>query len=734
MSGKQTIDKLISQMTREEKVGQLNLYNGTWEFTGPVPIDDDSQQKLENIKQGLVGGMLNVLTVEGTREAQKMAVDNSRLGIPLIFGYDVIHGYKTMAPIPLAQAASFDGEVARKCAEVAALEASSAGIHWTFAPMIDVTRDPRWGRMMEGPGEDPHLAGIMAAAWVNGFQGNDLSATHTIAACAKHFAGYGFSEAGRDYNTVDIGVSTLYNMVLPPFKTAAEAGVATFMNGFNELNGVPVTGNELLQRKILKGEWNWNGFMVSDWASIGEMITHGYAANLKQAAKQAFTAGCDMDMESRAYEKELGPLLETGTVDESLLDDAVSRILRVKMDLGLFEDPYKYCDETREVQNTMTPTNLETVRDAARKSMVLLKNDDNLLPLSKQSTKVGVIGALANDKDIPLGSWRAQAIENSAVSLLEGIESVVGPENIRYSQGYKLTEGRRSFLYELDMIEDDQSGFEEAVKVAKDSEVVILAMGEDCWQTGEGRSQSDIGLKGSQEALLAAILEVNKNVAVVLMSGRSLAIPFVAENVPALLQTWHLGSEAGHAIADVLFGSYNPSGKLPVSFPRHGGQIPIYYNHKNTGRPTTNPHDDGMVFWSHYTDMPNTPLFPFGFGLSYTNFKYKNLNISNQQMRVGETITVSVTIENTGKLDGEEVVQLYIRDHVGSVTRPVKELKGFNKIFIKAGQVQTVSFDINETTLSFYGVDHLFKAEPGRFTAMIGTNSQSVLSIDFELQ
>ena len=740
------IDDLVAKMKLREKVGQLNLYNGTWEFTGPVPEDDDSQQKSENIKRGLVGGMLNVLTAAGTEEAQKLAVEHSRLGIPLIFGYDVIHGYKTMAPIPLAQAASWDPEVARKCAEVAALEASAAGIHWTFAPMIDITRDPRWGRMMEGPGEDPCLGSTMARAWVEGFQGKDLSRKDTIAACAKHFAAYGFSESGRDYNTVDIGLSTLYNIVLPPFKAAAEAGVATFMNGFNELNGVPVTGSELLQREILKGSWEWDGFMVSDWASIGEMITHGYVAGLEEASEKALLAGCDMDMESKAYEKHLEPLVAQGRVDTGLLDDAVRRILQVKYDLGLFEDPYRYCDEEREKSSILTPANLATARDAAKKSVVLLKNEDQLLPLPKKGIKIGVIGSLAQDKDIPLGSWRAQAQENSAVSLLEGLISLAGPsrrhrlrpaetENIQFAEGYKLTRGHRSFLYELDIVEKDQSGFEQAVAVAQNSEVVIMAMGEDCWQTGEGRSQTDVGLKGSQLDLLGRLLEVNKNIVVVMMSGRSLAIPEVAEAVPALLQVWHLGSEAGHAIAEVLFGDYNPSGKLPVSFPRHGGQVPVYYNHKNTGRPTTNPHDDGMVFWSHYTDCDNSPLFPFGFGLSYSEFEYSDLKLSAGHMKSGDSITATVRLKNIGPYDGHEVAQLYIRDLVASVTRPVKELKGFQKVFLKAGEEKAVSFEIDENMLSFYLSDGSFICEPGEFAVMVGGSSDQLLQqlVNYEL-
>ncbi len=721
------IDSLLGKMTLQEKVGQLNLYNGTWEFTGPVPEDDDSQRKSENIKRGLVGGMLNVLTAAGTREAQHLAVAHSRLGIPLLFGYDVIHGYKTMAPIPLAQAASWDPQVARKCAKLAALEASASGINWTFAPMIDITRDPRWGRMMEGPGEDPYLGSVMAEAWVRGFQGDDLSRTDTIAACAKHFAAYGFSEAGRDYNTVDIGHSTLYNIVLPPFKAAARADVATFMNGFNELNGIPVTGSEFLQRQILKESWQWEGFVVSDWASIAEMITHGYARDLQDAAKKALSAGCDMDMESKAYEKHLDQLVVEGRMDQTLLDDAVRRILQVKYDLGLFKDPYRYCDPQREQSSILTGENLAVSREAARKSIVLLKNENQLLPLPKNEIKIGVIGSLAQDKDIPLGSWRAQAEQNSAVSLLEGLKALTGPENIRFAEGYKLTRGDRSFLYELDMVEEDESGFDEAVEMAQNCDLVVMAMGEDCWQTGEGRSQTDIGLKGSQTALLSRILAVNQKVVVIMMSGRSLAITEVAEAVPALLQVWHLGSEAGHAMAEVIFGDYNPSGKLPVSFPRHGGQVPVYYNHKNTGRPTTNPHDDGMVFWSHYTDCENSPLFPFGYGLSYSKFEYADFQLSADRIRSGESIKATVKLKNSGPFDGEEVVQLYIRDHVASVTRPVKELKDFQKVFLVAGQEQTITFEISEETLCFYDNQGNLICEPGEFTIMVGGCSLQLL-------
>ena len=728
------IAELLAKMTLEEKIGQLNLYNGTWEFTGPVPADDNSQEKAENIKKGLVGGMLNVLTAEGTREAQRLAVENSRLGIPLIFGYDVIHGYKTMAPIPLAQSASWDAEVARKSAEVAALEAASAGIHWTFAPMVDVTRDARWGRMMESPGEDPYLASVMSRAWVEGFQGKNLGDLHTIAACAKHFAAYGFAEAGRDYNTVDISDQTLYNVALPPFKAAAEAGVATFMNAFNELGGVPATGSEKLQRKILKGDWGYEGFVVSDWASIGEMIIHGYAPDTTTAAEIALRAGSDMDMESFVYEKGLKKVIAGGKVDEALLDDAVRRILKVKFDLGLFDDPYRYSNEQREKENTLTKANLSAAREAAKKSIVLLKNENQLLPLKKQGQSIAVIGSLAASKDIPLGSWRAQAIENSAVSLLEGIQKVAGDAHVKYAEGYTLTEGERAFTQELNIVAKDESGFAEAIELARNSDVVVLALGEDCWQSGEGRSQTDITLKGSQEALLQELLQVNKNIVVTLMTGRALAIPQVAQTVPAMLNVWHLGSEAGNAIADVLFGDYNPSGKLPVSFPRNVGQVPIYYNQKNTGRPDPYPHDDKLVFWSHYTDSPKTPLFPFGYGLSYTSFEYSQFGLSATEMKKGEVITATVKVKNTGNYDGHEVVQLYLRDHFGSFTRPVKELKAFEKVFLKAGEEKTVTFHIDEEMLSYYRADLTFGAEPGTFTAMIGSNSVELEQLDFELR
>ncbi len=724
----QKVDSLINLMSLEEKVGQLVLYSGSWEFTGPTPSDEQNRQKLARIRAGYVGGMLNVLTAEGIFEAQKTAVENSRLGIPMIFGYDVIHGYQTMMPIPLAQSASWDPEVARLSARYAAREATAAGLNWTFAPMIDITRDARWGRFMESPGEDPFLASVMAKAWVEGFQGDDLSDSTTMAACAKHLAGYGFAEAGRDYNTVDMSLSTLYNVVLPPFKAASEAGIATFMNAFNEVNGVPATASPMLQRVLLKAQWDFDGFVVSDWGTIGELITHGFAADTAHAAELAIQAGSDMDMEAYVYETALVDLVRQGQVPVKLLDDAVRRVLRIKFQLGLFEDPYRYCDPAREETELGKPGTLAAARDIARRSMVLLKNEQGLLPIGEEVKSIAIIGQLAGSKDVPLGSWRAQAIENSAVSLLEGVQTRAGADReVRFAQGYQLTKGKRNFVNELTIVEGDTSGFEEAINLARQSDLVIIALGEDCWQSGEGRSQADIGLKGSQVDLLRELLAVNKNVVVVLMNGRPLAIPYIAENAPAILEAWHLGSEAGNAIAEVLFGDYNPSGKLPASMPRSTGQLPIYYNHKNTGRPEPNEHDFGSVFWSHYTDESTEPLYPFGFGLSYTNFEYGPLQLSDNEMKMGALgITASVEVRNTGARAGKETVQLYIRDLVGSVTRPVKELKGFRQVELAPGESQTVTFEINEELLSFYRRDLSFGAEPGAFIIMVGANSEEL--------
>jgi len=727
------VDSVLALMTVKEKIGQMVQYAASWDATGPTASKGD-QFKLEKLKKGEVGSMLNVVSVEAVRETQKIVMEHSRLKIPLIFGYDVIHGYKTIFPIPLGESASWDLELMEQSAEIAAKEASAAGLQWTFAPMLDVSRDARWGRAMEGAGEDPYLATQIGLARIQGFQGNDLSLPHTIAACAKHFAGYGFAESGKDYNTVAIGVHELHNTILPPFKAAAKAGVATFMNAFNDIDGIPSTGHQHLQRDVLKGAWNWKGFMVSDWGSIGEMIAHGYAKDKKEAAKLAVIAGSDMDMESYAYEAHLAELIEEGSVDMSVLDDAVKRILRVKFQLGLFDDPYRYCSEEREANEIYTEEHLEVARTIAKKSIVLLKNETTLLPLSEELRKIAVIGPLANDKDTPLGNWRAQGTYNSAVSLLEGVKAAVGPNTeVYYEQGVALTEptvqpGENQFLHPLRFNTTDRSGIDAAVAVAKKADVVILAVGENAYQTGEGRSQSAIGFAGLQIELIDAVYAVNKNVVLVLMNGRAMDLSRV-EKMPSIVVAWHLGSAAGNAIADVLFGRYNPSGKLPVSFPRNVGQAPLYYNHKSTGRPSSPSH----VTYSGYTDVSTTPLYPFGYGLSYTTFEYTNLKLDKTKIQKEGTLSVSVDLRNTGKRDGEEVAQLYIRDLVGSIVRPVRELKGFKKVALHAGETKTISFSLSAEELQFYTARGTWEVEPGDFMLWVGGDSHATLSAAFSV-
>jgi beta-glucosidase len=649
----------------------------------------------------------------------------------MIFGLDVVHGYRTQFPLPLGEAASWDLQAIETSARVAATEAAAAGLHWTFAPMVDVSRDARWGRIMEGAGEDPYLGALIAAARVRGFQGRDLRALDTIAACAKHYAGYGFAEAGRDYNTVDISEATLRNVILPSFKAAAEAGVATFMNAFNEIGGIPATASAHLQRDILKGEWGFQGFVVSDWGSIGEMIPHGFVETLEQAAHKAIAAGSDMDMESRAYIAHLVPLVKAGTVDVKLVDDAVRRVLRVKFALGLFDDPYRYSDAAREKQALANPAHTAAARDVARKSIVLLKNEGGVLPLAKQAKTIAVIGPLAADKDSPLGNWRAQAQGNSAVSLLEGIQAAVpATTKVVHAEGVKLATSGRSFLTRTVIDTTDRSGIPAAVEAARSADIVVAALGEDAFQSGEGRSQVDIGLKGLQEELLQAVLDVNPRVVVVLMSGRPLVLGAAVERAPALLEAWHAGSQAGHAIADVLFGDYNPSGKLPVAFPRHVGQLPMTYAHKNTGRPGP----DTGVTWSAYTDAPNDPRFPFGFGLSYTTFAYSAPRVSAAEIARDGAVQVTTTVSNTGTRRGTEVVQLYVRDLVGSRTRPVKELKGFERVDLGPGESREVSFTLKASDLAFYTADGKWEAEPGAFTVFVGGNSRDIKEAGFTLR
>jgi len=718
----QEIDALLAKMTIEEKIGQMNLYSGFYDATGPAPEGGSAATKYEHLKKGWVGAMLNVRGAEETRKLQEIVVNESRLGIPLIFGLDVIHGQKTLAPIPLAEAASWDMELIKKSAAIAANEAAAEGVHWTFAPMVDISYDPRWGRVMEGAGEDPFLGSKIATARVKGFQGDDLSSTATIAACAKHFAGYGFAEAGRDYNTVDIGTYTLYNRVFPPFKAAVDAGVKTFMNGFHLLNGEPVTGSTKLQREILKGKWGFEGFVVSDWGSVAEMIAHGHAKDSTHAAQIGVNAGSDMDMASGSYLKNLVGLVKEGKIDEAKIDDAVRRILKVKMELGLFEDPYKYSNLDREKERIYHPDHQAGVLEMAKKSIVLLKNERNLLPLSKDQKGIVVIGDLADDKNSPLGSWRLASENNTAVSVLEGIDAIT--KEYRYVQGPKVFL-EASFLQHVKINETDTSGMEEAVEAAKNAEVVVMVLGEHGFMSGESRSRTNIDLPGLQHKLLKAVYEVNPNVVLVLMNGRPLALPWEAENIPSILETWQLGSQSGNAIAQVLFGDENPSGKLPMTFPRSVGQVPIYYNAYSTGRPVNK---EGNVFWSHYADEENSPLYPFGHGLSYTTFDYSDININTDD---SNNIKVSVTVTNSGDRAGEEVVQLYLHDPVSTLVRPVKELKGFQKIALKPGAAKTVSFTLTDKELGVYNRNYEWIVEPGEFKVMVGGSSERGLMGSF---
>jgi len=721
------VENLLSQMTLEEKIGQMNQYNGFWNVTGPTPENGDAANKYDHLKNGLVGSMLNVRGVKDVKAVQKIAVEETRLGIPLIIGFDVIHGYETLSPIPLAEAASWDLEAIRKSAEMAAEEAAAAGINWTFAPMVDISRDARWGRVMEGAGEDTFLGSKIGYARVKGFQGDDLSDYKTIAACAKHFAGYGFAESGRDYNTVDVGTSTLYNIIFPPFQATIDADVKTFMNSFNELNGIPATGNKFLQRDVLKDKWNFNGFVVSDWGSMIEMKAHGYAKDRKHAAELSINAGSDMDMESYAYVNELATLVKDGKVNEALINDATKRILRVKFELGLFEEPYKYCDESREKEVIGSQRMHDASLDMAKKSIVLLKNDNNLLPLKKEGQKIALIGALASDKNSPLGSWRIAAENNSAISVLEGMKKYTG-NKLTYAKGADVSIGKTDFITEVKINTTDKSGFNEAISVAKSADVVVVVLGEVGFQSGEGRSRVNLGLPGVQQELLEAVYKVNKNIVLVLNNGRPLAINWADKNIPSIVEAWQLGSQSGNAIAQVLYGDYNPSGKLPMTFPRNVGQVPIYYNYKNTGRPTLPGKD--VVFWSHFQDVENTPLYPFGHGLSYTNFEYNNLIISQSNNQVN----ISVEVTNTGDVDGKEVAQLYIQDLYARVTRPVRELKGFELVEIKSKETKKIEFILTEKELGFYDNSGEFVIESGDFKVFIGGSSITSLEDKFELK
>ena len=703
------IDALLQQMTLEEKIGQMTLYTSDWDVTGPT-IRSGYRKDIE---AGKVGAIFNAYSVDYVRDLQSIAVENTRLKIPLMFGYDVIHGHRTIFPMPLAQAATWNMEAIEHSERIAATEATAEGLNWTFTPMVDVARDPRWGRIMEGSGEDTYLTSRIAVARVKGFQGDNLAADNTMVACAKHYAAYGAAIAGRDYNTVDMSDRVLRETYLPPFKACVDAGVGTFMTSFNEVDGIPATGNEYLLREILKKEWDFDGFVVTDYTSIAEMVPHGIVANNKEAGELAVNAGVDMDMQSGIFNDYLAQSVKEGKVKVSDIDDAVRRILRIKMLLGLFDDPYKYCDKQRQDTLIYHPEHLAFAREFAAESMVLLKNQNQLLPLSKQTGTMAVIGSLADSKKDMIGAWSAAGDFNKSVTVLEGIKEKLPTQRVVFARGCEV-DG------------DDSSGFDEAVTLASRSDAVVLVIGETKEMSGEAASRSEITLPGVQQQLAEALIATGKPVVVVLMNGRPLDLSWLDAHAPAILEAWFPGTQAGHAVADVLFGDYNPSGKLTVSFPRNLGQVPIFYNNKNTGRPIS-----PEKYTSKYLDVPNTPLYPFGYGLSYTTFQYDNLKISSAVLNANQKIEVSVQVTNAGKMAGQEVVQFYVHDLVGSVTRPVKELKDFRKIYLEPGAQSVVTFEVTPATLEFLTRDMQWAAAPGEFDVFVGTDSGTTQSVRF---
>jgi beta-glucosidase len=705
------INALLARMTLEEKLGQLQQLDG--EANGNF-----RPEHRDLVRKGLLGSTLNVRGAQRTNELQRIAIEESRLKIPMLFGFDVIHGYGTIFPVPLGEASSWDSSVAERSASIAAAEARSAGVHWTFAPMLDIARDARWGRIVEGSGEDPYLGAMMARARVRGFQGRDYSATDRVLACAKHWVAYGAAEAGRDYNTTDMSERTLREIYFPPFKAVVDEGVGTFMSAFNDLNGVPSSANPFTLTKVLRGEWEFDGFVVSDYTAVEELIKHGLAANEEEAARLALTAGVDMEMVSRLYRKHGADLLRSGKLSQATIDEAVRRILRIKFRLGLFDQPY--ADEARERATILSSKNLAAARETAARSMVLLKNERETLPLGKGLKSIALIGPLVDDKEDLLGSWTGDGNAADAVTLLAGIKAKVYPmTKINYVKG-------------CDINSDSIEGFSEAVRAARESDVVVLAVGESAAMSGEAASRSSLDLPGRQLDLIKAVQATGKPVVVVLMNGRPLTINWIAENTPAILETWFAGTQAGNAIADVLFGDVNPGGKLPVTFPRSVGQEPLYYNHMSTGRPP----DTNNKYTSKYLDVPWTPLFPFGYGLSYTQFRLSDLQLSAPRIPPDGRLTVSVAVENTGKLAGDEVVQLYIRDTAASVTRPVKELKGFQRITLRPGEKRRIEFTLTREHLGLYNREMQFVVEPGEFKVMVGASSadERELVASFEVE
>ncbi len=726
---------LMGKMTLDEKLGQLNLPSSGDITTGEASSSDIAAK----IKEGKVGGLFNIKSVEKIRDVQKIAVEQSRLKIPLIFGMDVIHGYQTLFPIPLGLSCSWDMTLIEKSARIAAQEASADGICWTFSPMVDIARDPRWGRMSEGSGEDPYLGSQIAQAMVKGYQGDDLTKNNTIMACVKHFALYGAAEAGRDYNATDMSRIRMYNEYLPPYKAAFDAGAGSAMSSFNEIDGIPASANKWLMTDLLRKEWGFDGFVVTDYTAIMEMIDHGLG-NMQEVSALALRAGIDMDMVSDGFLNTLKQSLDEGKVTQQEIDQACRRILEAKYKLGLFEDPYRYCDENRAKTEIFTPENREVAREIAAQTFVLLKNENQILPLQTKGN-IALIGPLADNRENMPGTWSVAGDFSKSVSLLDGLNNAIGNQaKILYAKGSNvvgdtLLDSRISIFGKPTKWDKrpQKEMIAEAVAVARKSDVVVAAMGESAEMSGESSSRSDINLPENQKELLEALLATGKPVVMVLFTGRPLTISWEKNHVPAILNVWFAGTEAGNAVADVLFGKVNPSGKLTATFPQNVGQIPIYYNHKNTGRPLA----EGawfQKFRSNYLDVSNDPLFPFGFGLSYTTFVYKNLKLSDSTLMKDGKLIVSVELTNSGNYDGAEVVQLYLRDLVGTVTRPVKELKGFQKIFLKKGETRTVEFTLTEKDLRFYNGDLQLVSEPGDFKVFVGTNSANTVEAAFTLK
>jgi beta-glucosidase len=706
------IDSLMGRMTVEEKLGQLTLHVGRWTDVGPG-VEERGE---EAIRAGLLGALYGVHGAEFTREMQRVAVEETRLGIPLLFAHDVLHGFRTTFPMPLAQAASWDPELVERAARVAAVEASAHGLHWTFAPMVDIARDPRWGRVVEGSGEDPYLGSAMAAAQVRGYQGDGLAAANTVAATAKHFVAYGAAEAGRDYNTVDLSERTLRDVYLPPFRAAVRAGVSSVMPAFNEIAGVPMHANARLIEGVLRSEWGWDGVVVSDYTGILELAEHGVAGTPAEAGVLALRAGVDVDIVSDIYAA-LGDAVRSGRLDEAVVDSAVRRVLRLKHALGLFEDPYRYSDPSRERDSTLTVEHRAVARELARRSIVLLKNDDALLPLPRAG-RLAVIGPLADDRRVTLGSWTGAGRVEDTSSVLEAIRAAAGA-GVEVVSAPGLT----------DAIAADATGIEEAAALAADADVAVLVLGEPESLSAEAASRASIELPGRQGELARAVLDTGTPTAVVLVNGRPLAFPEVAERAPAIVESWYLGVEHGPALADILFGDHAPAGRLPITFPRTTGQIPIYYAHRNTGRPPA----EGERYTSKYLDASWTPLYPFGHGLGYTTFAYSDLSLSADRMGADGAVDVAVTVANTGDQAGEEVVQLYLRDEVSSVTRPVRELRGFRRVRLEPGQRTRVTFTLTRPDLEMLDAELRAVVEPGWFRVYVGGSSEAELQARFEV-